>query len=122
MVYAALEGLTFTDMLLWGLLGAVSGVLIDVDHALLSMIVKKRYKEGLKWFRKPVEAVSRFLEEMDYDSLVYHRLVSHSAVLAVLFYLSTSYSLFVPVAFGVGVHLMCDIVYDLYCGSYWFQA
>jgi hypothetical protein len=124
-VYAVVQGLGLTDILIWTFLGAVSGVLIDVDHAVLSMLVEKRYRKGLKWFKDPLGAVTRpseFLEDMDYDKLIYHRLVSHAVVLGLLLYLSGFYSLVVPVAVGVGLHLVCDIGYDLYRGSYWFQS
>ena len=89
------------------------------------MLVKKRYRKGLRWFKDPIGAVTRpseFLEDMDYDKLIYHRLVSHAVVLGLLLYLSGFYSLVVPVAVGVGLHLVCDIGYDLYKGSYWFQS
>lgn len=125
MVYAVLEGLALTDVVLWTFLGAVSGVLIDVDHAVLSMVVKKRYSKGLKWFKDPVGAVTRpseFLDDMDYGRLIYHRIISHAVVLGLFTYLSAFYSILIPVAAGVGVHLVCDIVFDLYKGTYWFQA
>lgn len=124
-VYTVLKGLALTDILLWTFLGALSGVLIDVDHAVLSMVIKKRYSKGLRWFRDPIGAVTRpseFLDDMEYDRLIYHRIVSHTVILGLLMYLSGFYSILVPVSIGVGAHLVSDIVYDLHGGSYWFQA
>lgn len=124
-IYAIVEGLSSTDILFWAFLGGISGVLIDVDHALLSIFIKKRYSKGLKWFRNPVKAISRpseFLADMDYENLIYHRIISHTAVLGIVSYFSIFYSFLFPVTLGVGVHLICDLGYDLYRNSYWFQS
>ena len=119
-IYAVLEGLALIDIVLWTFLGAVSGVLIDVDHAVLSMVVKKRYRKGLNWFKNPVGAVTRpseFLDDMDYEGLIYHRIFSHVLILGLLINFSEFCELFIPVGLGVGVHLVSDIFYDLYTES-----
>jgi len=123
-IYSLITGLSPVNTFLWTILGTVSGVLIDVDHAILPMLLKKKYSEGLKWFKNPVKAITRpseFLDDMEYDNLVYHRLVSHTTVLAFLIYLTGLSVLFVPISLAVGVHILCDLGYDLYNGSYWFQ-
>ncbi len=121
LTYTVLEGLQPGLIPIWILAGTAAGVLIDVDHAILSMTVKGRLEEGLKWFKHPVKAISqpsRFLDDMDYESLVYHRLISHALIVTLLWSLSALSPLVEAAALGTSTHLAGDLLYDLGTGNY----
>lgn len=105
----------------WAVIGGIAGVLIDVDHVLLSMAVGKNIGEGLAWFRRPVTAITaprQLLDDIDYDTLVVHRLATHLLILGGAVALTTVHWMFAPVSVGIGIHLCCDVIYDLYDGNY----
>ncbi len=119
-IAAQLAGFDTPDVLLWTVAGTAAGVLIDVDHALLSMVVKGRVREGLYWFRHPVKAMTdpdAFLADMEYPALVYHRMATHLAILVVIILLTGIHPLVIPVMIGVAAHVVADIVWDVHTGE-----
>jgi membrane-bound metal-dependent hydrolase YbcI (DUF457 family) len=115
LVYAILYGLLPADVLLWTFLGMVAGVMIDVDHVVLSMIMTGRYRRGLFWIRQPVRALTEpreFLDDMGYDELWYHRIITHTLILASLVVLLDLHPLVRPVMVGVVFHLVADLLYE----------
>lgn len=124
-LYAAWMQAEPVQMALWAVIGITAGVMIDVDHVLLGMLVDGRVAEGLSWFRQPVTAVTRpdaLLADMEYDTMVYHRLLSHTVVLTVLVALIRFHSLFIPAAVGLAAHIAADVVWDVKQRSYWFLS
>ncbi len=109
-------------ILLWTVIGILAGVLIDVDHALLAMATQGKTREGLYWFRHPLEAVSdpdAFLEDMDYPALVYHRLATHAVLFigtTALVWLSV-HPMLTPVLIGIGAHVAADLYWDVRRGA-----
>lgn len=108
-------------VLLWTLVGTISGVVIDVDHALLGMTVGGHWQTGLSWFRHPVAAVSNpyeFLRSLNYPGLIKHRILTHLAVMSLLGGLATRYPIVVPAGIGLATHILGDVVVDLREGRY----
>lgn len=125
LAYSIAIGLPLPEIIIWTVLGSSAGVLIDIDHAILSMVIKKRFKKGLKWFRQPLKAITKpesFLDDMSYEGLRYHRIISHTVILGILFFIKDFNPLLTPVTIGVGLHLLGDIAHDLNNKKYWFQA
>lgn len=103
------------ELVLWTVIGTAVGVLIDVDHALLGMLVAGRVEKGRYWFRHPVTAVTdadRFLDDMEYNGLRTHRLVTHVLGFLSLLALLPVHRLVTPAAVGLGTHIVGDVLWD----------
>lgn len=123
LAYSLFLNLPPTEIAVWVGIGMFTGVLIDVDHVLLSMVVAGRYEQGLSWFQRPMRAVldpEALLEDMEYDRLLYHRLLSHLFVFVILVSLISVHRLFISAAAGLAVHIASDILWDMKQGSYGF--
>lgn len=110
-----------TQIALWTIIGVVAGVLIDVDHVILGMVIGKNIEDGIAWFLHPAAALTQpdqLLADMDYDALVYHRMISHVLVLAVLTLLIPVHPLLLPAAVGLTAHILADVVWDVKHGQY----
>jgi hypothetical protein len=121
LLFALWIGIAPEQTVVWLVIGMIAGVLIDVDHVVLGMIVDGRIDEGISWFLHPVAAVTQpdaLLADMAYDTLVYHRLISHLLVLAVLAALSNTYPLLLPAVVGLAAHIVADVVWDVWNGTY----
>lgn len=121
LLYAVITSVSPVEIVLWTIIGVIAGVLIDVDHVILSMLVAHRVEEGISWFKRPVQAITSpddLLEDMEYESLVFHRMISHGLVLVILIVLTRVHVLFLPAVIGLTAHILADILWDLKQGSY----
>lgn len=103
------------------LLALAAGVGIDVDHVLLPMLLKGRRRQGVAWLLRPVPAFTRprdLLDALSYEQLVFHRLLSHSTVLVVLFLVSREIPVLVPAVAALAAHIVADVAWDLSRGTY----
>ncbi|MDY6778400.1 MAG: hypothetical protein SVU32_07045 [Candidatus Nanohaloarchaea archaeon] len=118
---ALLAGVSPPMFGVWIAAGTAAGTLIDVDHVLLAMLVRGRWKAGLSWFQRPFQAMLQpdaLLSDVQYPGLARHRMVTHVAVFAVLVAGTRLHALFVPAAVGLGAHVAVDLVLDLRHGNY----
>lgn len=102
------------------LLGIAVGVFIDVDHVLLP-VARSRDPRGLAWLRHPVRAFRQpddLLDELSYDRMVFHRLLSHSTVLIAFYLVSVEFPVLVPSVVAIAVHILSDVAWDLSRGTY----
>lgn len=116
LVVAVVIGVSIPTVVLWTVIGTLAGIFIDVDHVLLSMFVAGNREKGRYWFTHPIEAVTEpdaLVESMEYSDMVYHRMVSHLAVFGVFYLLIDVNQLFMPVAAGLGAHIVGDLVWDV---------
>lgn len=106
---------------IWTLIGTVAGVFIDVDHAVLSVLVENKWKEVLYWCRHPVKALTEpesFIQSTGYDTLVFHRLASHILILLTLVVLLRLHPFVLPAVVGVSAHIAADMVWDVKNNEY----
>lgn len=118
---AALAGLPFPAAVLWTAVAAAAGVLVDVDHVLLPMVVTGAWRPGVRWFFRPARAFVEpraLLDELEYPEMVFHRLATHTAAFLVLVLLARIEPLMAAAAVGVAAHIAADVAWDLSRGTY----
>lgn len=115
--YALASGMDLATAAVWIAVGTVVGVLIDVDHLLLSIFVDGKIKENLEWFRQPVRIFHHpheYLEQLKYDGMRFHRLVSHTVIAAAVYPLLPFHFVFIPAFVSIVLHIITDIVGDIF--------
>ncbi len=120
-IVAVISGVTGTGFIVWVTIGTIAGVVIDVDHVVLSMFVHGRWREGFKWLGQPRHALlspDALLEDIDYPKLVHHRILSHMVIFAALVVLVPVHELVRPAVLGLGAHILADIAWDLWNETY----
>lgn len=119
-LYATLYAETIQVAVLWVCIGVAAGVLIDIDHVILGIVVKKRY-EGFSWFKKPLQAMlnpGELLDDIEYPAMIYHRTITHLLII-----LASMTMLSWPVGrvvfLTLCLHLFCDIIHDIMNNDHW---
>ncbi|MDY6769784.1 MAG: hypothetical protein SVU88_02315 [Candidatus Nanohaloarchaea archaeon] len=101
----------------WAIAGIAAGVLVDVDHVVLAVLLHGRWDAARTWIRQPVTAVldpEAFLEDIDPAAdLRGARILSHAAVLGAALLAVGRIPLATPVAVALSVHILVDIAWDV---------
>ncbi len=120
--YVLLAGIPFPGAALWVVIGVVAGVFIDVDHVVLAAVFGDR-GAVFRWMRRPWAPFTHgeeLLDDLEYGSqrLYYHRIATHGAALALLYLGSQRYTLLLPAFIAALVHIVSDVLWDLWNGNY----
>lgn len=105
---------------IWIIAGTLAGVLIDTDHVILGIVVKKRY-DAVSWFKKPLEAMlnpGALLDDIEYPRLIYHRTVTHGFMILVSMAF-LAWPIGQVVFLTLCLHLFCDIIHDIMNTDHW---
>lgn len=123
--FFSLYGLVFASSipegLLWLVVGTAAGVLIDIDHVLLGIVVGRHF-EAIRWFRHPIHAMTKpgdLLDHIEYPRMVYDRTITHLLAITIAFVL-VELPLMGIVFLALCLHLSCDLIYDIQQGVYPF--
>ncbi|MDY6788996.1 MAG: hypothetical protein SVV03_03455 [Candidatus Nanohaloarchaea archaeon] len=117
LIFALWKEVALGTLVLWTVLGTVAGVLIDVDHAFLGMLVGGEFWRKARWFLHPVKAIfikpREFAKDMYYRGFTVHRILTHTVVLLISIYLSGFWTIFKPISVAIAAHIAADVVDDI---------
>lgn len=120
-------GLPAAQLGVWLVAGVLAGVFIDVDHALLVILVDRNLSGILHWVQRPVTALTdprAFLDDVEYEkpAMCFHRLFTHALILGGIFTVGAAYPALTivttPALIAVAIHIASDVAWDVYRGDY----
>lgn len=118
---AIAAGLPPGTVVAWTVIAGAAGVLVDIDHVLLPMLVTGAWRRGGRWFLRPVTAFTRpgqVSDDLSYRTMVFHRLASHTAVFLGIAAAARLVPVLAAAVVGVGAHIVADVAWDLSRGTY----
>ncbi len=115
-VGAAVAGVGLTTASIWITVGVAAAVVIDIDHLILPAVVGGKKEESLEYLKKPFKAFTSPQEpfnDLHYEGMPFHRMISHFAALSVSYLLLDLGGVSVAVFMGVSSHIAADLYEDV---------